>query len=60
MIIFFHYQSSDTPREESMEVFLRRSPDLPVLICGVVPKGRIAFFKADDSGTKYCIVPYHE
>jgi hypothetical protein len=46
--------------EKSTDTFLKRSPDLPVLICGVVPNGRVALFKGDDRGTKYCIVPYRE
>lgn len=48
------------PREESREAFLSRSPELPVLICGMVPRGRIAIFKGNEGATEYCIVPYLE
>jgi hypothetical protein len=57
MIVFSQF---GTGLEEATDIFLKRSPNLPVLICGTVPNGQVALFKGNDKGSKYCIVPYHK
>ncbi|XP_006457049.1 hypothetical protein AGABI2DRAFT_195937 [Agaricus bisporus var. bisporus H97] len=52
--------SPKEPRQELREAFLSQSPELPVLICGMVPRGRIALFQGNEDATEYCIVPYRE
>jgi hypothetical protein len=54
LILFLFYKAIDDETKQ----FLKKSPKLPVLICGIVPNGQIALFAGDKQGKKYCLVPY--
>jgi hypothetical protein len=53
MLILFYKAIDDETKQ-----FLKKSPKLPVLICGIVPNGQVALFPGDKQGKKYCLVPY--
>jgi len=54
LILFLFYKAIDDETKQ----FLEKSPNLPVLICGIVPNGQVALFAGDKQGQKYCLVPY--
>jgi hypothetical protein len=53
-ILFLFYKAIDHETKQ----FLKKSPNLPVLICGTVPNGQVALFAGDKEGNKCCLVPY--
>jgi hypothetical protein len=53
MLILFYKVIDDETKQ-----FLEKSPNLPVLICGIVPNGQVALFAGDKERKRYCLVPY--